>query len=156
MAQGNLAYSLQAAPERSSRSSRQSEVRAFRPSAQSVAAPSSAILSTIAKMAAVVIVLVAVLSFARIILTNETVTTMIQSDAVSAQISEARTAGTGLEMEQSVLSNSAAVKAQAKRLGMKTPGKAATIALSPDVVAISNGDTLSLSDTIKNVVEIQD
>lgn len=114
----------------------------------------SSVASTAVKMAAIVIVLVAVLSFVRIALTSSSVTTMIQSDALSAQISEARSAGTSLEMEQSVLKNPSAVKAQAKQLGMSAPSGATTITLEPDVVAINNGDTLSLSDTIKNVVEV--
>lgn len=112
------------------------------------------LVSTTVKMLAVVIVLIAVLSFVRIALTSNAVTTMIQSDSISAQISEARSAGTSLEMEQSVLTSPSAVKAQAKKMGMAAPAQTTTIMLEPDVVAIKNGDTLSLSDTIKNIVQI--
>ena len=99
---------------------------------------------------------VAALCFARIALTNATVSTMIESDALSAQISEARSTGTSLEMEQSTLSNTAAINSAAKRLGMTAPYEVGTIALSPDVVATDANGSLSLSGTVKNVVGTQE
>ncbi len=156
MAYGNLAYRLDTYPEQQPRQGRRPEVRAYRPGQSQEVKAAPSILSTLGKMVAIFIVVVAALSFVRIMLTNQTVTTMLESDALSAQISEARSTGTSLEMEQSVLSNSNAVKVQAKRLGMTAPATTSTINLTPDVVAINNGDTLSLSDTIKNVVEIQE
>ena len=119
-------------------------------------APSVNILVEIAKMAAIVLVVVAALCFARIALTNATVSTMIESDALSAQISEARSTGTSLEMEQSTLSNTAAINSAAKRLGMTAPYEVGTIALSPDVVATDANGSLSLSGTVKNVVGTQE
>ena len=107
-------------------------------------------------MAAIVLVVVAALCFARIALTNATVSTMIESDALSAQISEARSTGTSLEMEQSTLSNTAAINSAAKRLGMTAPYEVGTIALSPDVVATDANGSLSLSGTVKNVVGTQE
>ena len=134
--------------------SSQSDMRVVRGGAK--AQPSVNILVEIAKMAAIVLVVVAALCFARIALTNATVSTMIESDALSTQISEARSTGTSLEMEQSTLSNTAAINSAAKRLGMSAPYEVGTIVLSPDVVATDANGSLSLSGTVKNVVGTQE
>lgn len=112
------------------------------------------LLPTLVKMAAVVIVTIAILSFARIMLTSNAVVTMIENESLSSQITEARSTGISLEMEQSVLKNPSAIRAQAKQMNMVAPLSATTITLKPDIVAIESGDTLSLSGTIKNVVQI--
>ena len=110
------------------------------------------LIPTIGKLAAVVIVVVAALCFARIALTNAAVTTLIESDTLSAQIEQARSSGVGLEMEQSVLSSPTAINSAVKRLGMAAPGEVTTINLDPDIVAYDANGTLSLSDSVKNVV----
>ena len=102
------------------------------------------------------LVVVAALSFARIALTNAAVTTMIESDAISSQITEARAAGVELEMKQSVLTSPKAINSAAKRLYMDAPGAVGTIVLEPDVVAYSETDGLSLSESVKNVVGTQE
>ena len=156
MANAQRAYRLDAFPmyEPGRARSSQSDMRVVRGGAN--AQPSVNILVEIAKMAAIVLVVVAALCFARIALTNATVSTMIESDALSAQISEARSTGTSLEMEQSTLSNTAAINSAAKRLGMTAPYEVGTIALSPDVVATDANGSLSLSGTVKNVVGTQE
>ena len=156
MAIAQQAYRLDTFPmyEPGRARSSQSDMRVVRGGAN--AQPSVNILVEIAKMAAIVLVVVAALCFARIALTNATVSTMIESDALSAQISEARSTGTSLEMEQSTLSNTAAINSAAKRLGMTAPYEVGTIALSPDVVATDANGSLSLSGTVKNVVGTQE
>ena len=156
MANAQRAYRLDAFPmyEPGRARSSKSDVRVVRGGAN--AQPKVNILVEIAKMAAIVLVVVAALCFARIALTNATVSTMIESDALSAQISEARSTGTSLEMEQSTLSNTAAINSAAKRLGMTAPYEVGTIALSPDVVATDANGSLSLSGTVKNVVGTQE
>ena len=156
MANAQTAYRLDAFPvyEPGRDRASQADVRVVRGGAASQ--PSVSPLVELAKMAAVVLVVVAVLCFARIALTNATVATMIESDTLSAQISEARSLGTSLEMEQSVLSNTNAINSAAKRLGMAAPAEVGTIALSPDVVAADAEGTLSFSDTVKNVVGSQE
>ena len=156
MANAQQAYRLDTFPmyEPGRARSSQSDMRVVRGGAN--AQPSVNILVEIAKMAAIVLVVVAALCFARIALTNATVSTMIESDALSAQISEARSTGTSLEMEQSTLSNTAAINSAAKRLGMTAPYEVGTLALSPDVVATDANGSLSLSGTVKNVVGTQE
>lgn len=110
------------------------------------------LLPTLGVLAAIVLVVVAALSFARIALTNAAVTTMIESDALSAQIEEARASGVGLEMQQSVLSSPTAINSAVKRLGMVTPAEVGELELEPDVVAFDESGSLSLSDSVKNLV----
>ena len=92
----------------------------------------------------------------RIALTNATVTTMIESDAISSEIAEARSAGTGFEMEQSALSNASVLKSAAKRMNMYTPYEVGAIALPADVVATDADGNLSFSGTIRNVIDAQE
>ena len=115
----------------------------------------SSLLITAAVMGAILLVVVAALSFARITLMNATVTTLIESDALSSQIATARSEGVSLEMEQSVLSNTYAINAAAKRLSMVEPYEVGVIALSPDVVAVNEDGALSLSTSLRTLAEIQ-
>lgn len=157
MAYAARAYQLDTYPDFApERARRRDEVRAVRTGTRNDAYEArSALLVTVAKLAAVVIVFVAALCFARIALTNATVTTLIESDAISAEISQARSSGVSLEMEQSVLSSTSAINAAVKRLGMAAPGSVGTIVLSPDVVALDANGALSLSGSVKNVVGTQ-
>ena len=117
--------------------------------------PTTSLLVTIARMAAIVLVVITALSFARIALTNAAVVTMIESDAIASQIADARTEGVSLEMEQSVLSNTSAIKAASKRLGMAAPYEVGSIILPVDVVATTSDGSLSLSGTVGKLVESQ-
>lgn len=148
----NAARAYDAYPSYAPERSRRADVRAIRTGSPADANAGAALLVTAAKLAAVVFVFVAVLCFARIALTNAAVTTMIESDALSAQIAEARSSGVGLEMEQSVLSSTSALNAAVKRLGMAAPAEVGALALEPDVVATDANGELSLSDSVKNVV----
>lgn len=129
------------------------EVRAIRTAGSARPEAQSSILPMLGRMAAIVIVLVAVLSFARIALTNAAVTTLIESNALSAQIEQERTSGVGLEMESSVLSSPTAINSAVKRLGMSAPGIVDTIVLDPDVVACDGDGSLLLSASVENLVE---
>lgn len=156
MAQAARAYQYSAYPEYADQGFSASDVRAMRTGGDRNAEQSPNLLATIGRLAAFVIVLVAALSFARIALTNAAVTTMIESDSISAQITEARATGVELEMKQSVLTSPAAINSAAKRLNMDSPGAVGTIVLDPDIVAYSEKDGLSLSDSVKNVVGTQE
>ena len=101
-------------------------------------------------------VVLAIVFFARLSLASATVTTMIQSDATSSAISEARAQGNDLEVEQTVRSNSATLKAAAADLGMVAAESSETIVLDKDVVATDAEGALSLSESVKNAVEAQE
>lgn len=151
----NAARAYDAYPSYAPERSRRADVRAIRtgsPADAAASANAASLLVTAAKLAAVVLVAIAVFSFARIALTNAAVTTMIESDGISAQISEARSSGVGLEMEQSVLSSTSAINSAVKRLGMAAPAEVGTLVLDPDVVATDAQGGLSLSGSVKNLV----
>ena len=150
---GNLAEAFAGAP--SSAPGSDPERRFGVQRTGSPAQTTTPILVTAAKMAVIVLVVVTALAFARIALTNATVVTMIEADSISSQITQARSSGVSLEMEQSVLSNTSAIKAAAKRLGMAAPYEVETIALTPDIVATGDDGALSLSETVGNLVQAQ-
>ena len=152
MALAQPAYRLDTYPDFSYEAPARPDLRAHRSPETS---SSTKLLVTAAKMAAVVLVVVAALAFARIALTNATVVTMIETDSISSQITQARSSGVSLEMEQSVLSNSSAISAAAKRLGMAAPEEVGMIALTPDIVATEGNGDLSLSKTVGNLVQAQ-
>ena len=152
MAQAASAYRLDAYTEVARERFSASDVRAVRTGGTARTSADSSLLVTIGRLAAIVFVVVAVLCFARIALTNAAVTTMIESDTLSAQIDEARSSGVSLEMEQSLLSSTSTINAAVKRLDMAAPYEVGTIALDKDVVATDAAGALSLSGTVKNVV----
>ena len=146
MALAEPAYRLNSFAGTAQEATRADGIRAIRTGRASEKS-STPLLVTAAKMAAIVLVVVAVLAFARIALTSATVTTLIESDALSTQIQSARSTGV------SVLANSSAIRASAKKLGMAAPGYVGVIELTPDVVAVDANGDLSLSGSVKNVVE---
>lgn len=156
MAQAARAYGFNAYPNVEEKRFGTADVRAVRTGSATARTPQPSPIILLGKMAAIVLVVVAALCFARIALTNAAVTTMIESDNISAQITEARAAGVELEMKQSVLTSPAAINSAAKRLRMDPPGAVGTIVLDPDVVAYSEKEGLSLSDSVKNVVGTQE
>ena len=113
---------------------------------------SSPSIIVLARSIAVILVVIAAVCCIRIALTSATVSTMIESDAISTEIEEARSLGTGYEMEQSGMTSASTLKGAAKRLNMTAPIEVGTIALAEDVVATDADGNLSFSGTIRNVI----
>ena len=155
MAQAASAYRLDAYTEVARERFSASDVRAVRTGGTARTAADPSLIVTIGRLAAIVFVVVAVLCFARIALTNAAVATLIESDTLSAQIEEARASGVSLEMEQSVLTSPTSLKSAVKRLGMSAPAEVGTIVLDPDVVVLDEEGSLSLSASLKNAVQAQ-
>lgn len=103
----------------------------------------------LAKIVAVVLVLGSLICFARIGLASAAVTTSLESQQLSSQISEARSGGNNLEVTQSSLSNPTHVKSEASRLEMTLPETVGTIDLDTDVVAVDSQGDLSLSKSVR-------
>lgn len=108
---------------------------------------------TLAKAAAVVLVLVSLLCCARIAIASATVSTSIQSQQISNQIDSARSGGSNLEVKQSSLSNPTRVKNEATNLKMAAADSSATIDLGVDVVATDDAGNLSLSRSMQSAAE---
>lgn len=156
MAYAQPAYRMDAFPAYAPNRTRKPDVRVVPGTRDKNKETSTSSLVNLAIMLAVLVTVVAVLSCVRIALTSATVTTMLESDTISTQISTARSTGTSLEMEQSALSSTPHLRAAAKKFGMQTPYIVGTIALDADVVATDGAGNLSLSGTVKNAVGIQE
>lgn len=112
---------------------------------QAQAEPLPSSLVFLAKVAAVVLAVVAVLACGRIALSSAAVTTALETRELSSQIETARSEGNALEVVQSSLSNPTRVKDAATLLGMSAPAYVANIDLSGDVVVTDAQGNLSLS-----------
>ncbi len=102
----------------------------------------------LAKVVAVVLVVVSIIAFVRIGLTSATVATSMDSQTLSEQISEARASGESMEVSQSFMSNPTYLKMQAAALGMSAPETIDTIDLGVDIVACDGAGNLSFSKSV--------
>ena len=98
---------------------------------------------------AVVLVVIAALSFLRVYMSSEAIVNSIKSEEIASSISEARSAGSVLEVKSSVVANSATVKEKAKQLGMEEAVAPTYITLPKDVVAVNADGSLSLAESIR-------
>lgn len=114
-----------------------------RPSSRPDSISSSALF--LAKALAVVLVVFAILGFARIGLASATVTTAVTADGIANSINTARSEGNELEVRQSHLSNPSNVKDAASALGMVEPTDALTLKLEKDIVSVDSEGNLSLA-----------
>lgn len=138
-------YYPERAPERSPRE-RISVVPGRGTRTQTPTLPSNVVF--LAKAAAVVLLVVSLVGFARIGLMSATISTTMQSSQLTSQISDARCSGAALEVSQSTLSNPTKVKQQAGKLGMAAPETTGVITLDKDVVATDESGALSLSKSV--------
>ena len=137
-------YYPERAPERAPRE-RISVVPGRGTRTQTPTLPSSVVF--LAKVAAVVLLVVSIVGFVRIGLMSATISTTMQSSELTSQISDARSSGAALEVSQSTLSNPK-VKQQANKLGMAAPETTGVIDLGKDVVATDESGALSLSKSV--------
>ena len=138
-------YYPERAPERSPRE-RISVVPGRGTRTQTPTLPSNVVF--LAKAAAVVLLVVSLVGFARIGLMSATISTTMQSSQLTSQISDARSSGAALEVSQSTLSNPTKVTQQAGKLGMAAPETTGVITLDKDVVATDESGALSLSKSV--------
>ena len=138
-------YYPKRAPERSPRE-RISVVPGRGARTQTPTLPSNVVF--LAKAAAVVLLVVSLVGFARIWLMSATISTTMQLSQLTSQISDARSSGAALEVSQSTLSNPTKVKQQAGKLDMAAPETTGVITLDKDVVATDESGALSLSKSV--------
>lgn len=114
------------------------------------AAPASTVTpGLVLKAAIIVMAVLALVGIASLTLSAATVTTSMQSQALSGQIDDARAEGSSLEVTQSLLSNSTRVRMQAEKLGMAAPAEVGTINMPEDVVSTNDDGSLSLSRSVE-------
>ena len=122
-------------------------VQGDRPRQATKVLPSSANL--LAVVIAVVLVVVASLAFVRIYLSSEAIVTSIESEEISSSIATARSEGSALEVQASIVANDSSLKDKASELGMSDPANETYITLPQDVVATNKDGSLSLTESIQ-------
>ena len=109
--------------------------------------PSSA--GFLAGAIAVAMIVITLVCFARIFISSETVTTSMAVQKAEAAISQARSEGSALEVQSSVLTSVSYITERAKAIGMVDPVNEMAITLSPDVVVLNEDGSLSLTESIR-------
>ena len=110
--------------------------------------PLSPTVYAAAKLVAGLLVFVAVVAFARVGLSAAAIEAAVEGDELSAQISEAQSDYSYLEVSASVLSNTSRLKQEAAALGMTEVEAVEVITLEADVVTCDEAGNLSLSLSI--------
>ncbi len=150
------AYRMNAHPERTARRQSRPDVRVV-PGTRTGAEPKEKGVTTglIVKLAIAVMVIAAVVCFAQITLKSATSVVLADSSAIESSMDSIKSNSTTLEVQNSALSTTAAIKAHAEKLGMSAPYEVGTITVQKDIVATDDSGALSLSGSIKNAAEIQ-
>lgn len=105
---------------------------------------------SMAKLFGVVVCFLAVICFVRVGLTAATVSQGIDSQQISAQLSEEQVKKNALEVQNSTLSNSGRIKQAAADYKLVSPAAMSTLTLSPDVLAYQ-GDKVSLVESLNRL-----
>lgn len=110
----------------------------------------SPMLLFMAKVAVVMLVLFAVLGFARVGLASATVSTAVSVDALTEEVTTVRSQGNDLEVQQSHLSNPTHLKqVAATELGMGEAAESIDLRMGKDIVSTDARGNLSLSASIQ-------
>ncbi len=120
-----------------------------RTSAAPTALPAQVVV--IARIAAILMILVALVGFTQVFLKSATVTSSVEAQEISNKIDSARAEGNQLEVAQSSLSNPARIKSEANAMGMSAPVITSVINLDEDVVTCDSNGRLSLSKTLEQL-----
>lgn len=108
---------------------------------------------TLAKMAAGVLLVLALIGCVRIALVSATVTTALASQEISSKIATVRSVSNDLEVKQSFLSNPSYVKREAAALSMGAAAGSTTLTLPQDVVSTDEMGNLSLSQSLAAAIQ---
>ena len=104
-------------------------------------------INGIFRMVILVSVVIAMVCCLRVGLAAASVGTAIEAETLDAQIEQARSLGSDLEVQQSRLTNSTQLRVSATGLGMVAPESTVTIVLDEDVVVTDTEGDLSFSGT---------
>ena len=109
-----------------------------------------AVLGIKAIIACVIVFLV--IGFVRVGLSSAAYSIASQSSDLRAQISDARTTGESLAVQESLLSNPNNIRTEAgERLSMTAATNSSTMTLSVDPVAIDSAGNLSFSESVSRL-----
>ncbi len=114
-------------------------------------AAASPILVTVAKFAAALVILIAILAFVRVAMTTATVSNGLASQAISSNIDTELINKNSLEVQDSVLSNSSRIKQAASQYALVAPGTITVLNIAPDVLAYDENNNISLVESLNRV-----
>lgn len=110
----------------------------------------SPMLVTLTKVAAAVIVVIAIMAFVRVAMTSATVSTGLATQQISAQIDNELISKNGLEVQDSALSNSSRLRQAASQFNLVAPASVETINLEKDILDYQ-GNKVSLVGSLNNI-----
>ena len=111
----------------------------------------SPMIVTAAKIAAVLVVLIAVLAFIRVGMTSATVSNGLASQGISKQIDNELVSKNALEVQDSTLANSGRIRQVASQYSLVVPSTIQVFELSPDVLAYDENNHVSLVESLDRV-----
>lgn len=111
----------------------------------------SPMLLTLAKVAAAVVVVIAVLSFVRVGLTSATVSLGLNSQQISKNIDTELVNKNALEVQDSTLGNTGRIRQAAADYSLVSPATIETISLGQDVLAYDENNNVSLVESLNRV-----
>lgn len=111
----------------------------------------SPMLLTIAKVAAAIVVVIAVLSFIRVGLTSATVSIGLNSQQISKNIDAELVNKNTLEVKDSTLGNTGRIRQAAADYSLVSPASIETISLGQDVLAYDENNNVSLVESLNRV-----
>ncbi len=113
------------------------------------ASESTRTLTMLAIFSAVIAMVVALFAICHVLLDSASVTLSMETQKVSANLTDARYEGSLLEVEVSALSNPTRIQEAADELGMISPESATVIKLGEDVVVTNAQGELSLAGSLE-------
>lgn len=106
---------------------------------------------TLAKTAATLVVVIAILAFVRVGFTSATVSTGLNSQEISNNIQTELVNKNALEVQDSTLGNSSRIRESASHYNLVTPAAIETINLGQDVLAYDDNKNVSLVESLNRV-----
>ena len=115
----------------------------------------SASTELLVKLVVVMMIVAVAVGIACISLKSATSVVLADSYAIESSINDVKSESVTVEVQNSARASSGNIQAAAHKMGMGSPYEVGLITLEKDVVATDADGALSLSESIKNVAEIQ-
>lgn len=108
---------------------------------------------SLAKVAAVVVCVIAILAFVRVGITSATVSTGLASQNISNKIDAELVNKNALEVQDSALGNTAHIRQAAAEYSLVAPASVETIVLDQDILAYDENKNVSLVESLNRVAK---
>lgn len=113
----------------------------------------SPMLLMVAKVAAAVVIVIAIMAFVRVGITSATVSLGLNSQQIQKNIETELVNKNALEVKDSTLGNTGRIRQAAADYSLVAPASIETISLSPDVLAYDSNNNVSLVESLNRVAQ---